>query len=192
MVARVPCITTLVGRRRGRPGDRERAHRGRAGPSRSGSKRGGRRERLRSLPTSRVGPRSPRLERGASSPGIPGQFFMLDPPGRLLPRPMYALPAPQGELALSHRPDRARARGRSARARPGDEIAVLGPLGNGFQLDVDEPAARRRRHRRSRRFPYLSEWLGRPSGGARLPERVACGGGRARAQCGGRPRADAT
>ena len=41
-----------------------------------------------------------RLERGGLDPGIPGQFFMLEPPGRLLPRPMSLCLAPEGELGF--------------------------------------------------------------------------------------------
>ena len=41
----------------------------------------------------------------------------------------------------------ARERAALCRARAGDEIAVLGPLGNGFRLDVAAAAARRRRDR---------------------------------------------
>ena len=39
-----------------------------------------------------------RVERGGLDPGIPGQFFMLEAPGRLLPRPMSLCQAPPGEL----------------------------------------------------------------------------------------------
>ena len=47
------------------------------------------RERLRLVANEPVGPYTLlRLERGVLDPGIPGQFFMLEPPGRLLPRPM--------------------------------------------------------------------------------------------------------
>jgi dihydroorotate dehydrogenase electron transfer subunit len=79
-----------------------------------------------------------RLERGGGDPGRPGQFFMLEAPGRLLPRPMSLCLAPPGELAFLIEPV-----GRGTRAlcalRPGDAIHVLGPLGNGFSLDVARP-----------------------------------------------------
>lgn len=101
-----------------------------------------------------------RLERRELDPGIPGQFFMLEAPGRLLPRPMSLCHAPPGELAFLIDPI-----GPGTRAlcelRPGDELAVLGPLGNGFRLDVERPllvgggigiAP----------LPYLSEALGGP------------------------------
>ena len=41
-----------------------------------------------------------RLERGGIDPGIPGQFFMLEAPGRLLPRALSLCLAPPGELAF--------------------------------------------------------------------------------------------
>ncbi len=79
-----------------------------------------------------------RLERGALEPGIPGQFFMLEAPGRLLPRPMSLCQAPAGELAFL-----IDAIGPGTRAlcslTPGNAIHVLGPLGNGFDLDVSKP-----------------------------------------------------
>ena len=37
-----------------------------------------------------------RLERGGLEPGVPGQFFMLEAPGRLLPRPFSLCLAPAG------------------------------------------------------------------------------------------------
>jgi len=101
-----------------------------------------------------------RVERGAIEPGIPGQFFMLTPPGRLLPRPMSLCNAPDGELGFLLDPI-----GPGTRAlvslRPGQTVSVLGPLGNGFDLDVARPllvgggigVAP---------FPYLSEALGSP------------------------------
>lgn len=79
-----------------------------------------------------------RLERGDLQPGIPGQFFMLEAPGRLLPRPMSLCQAPPGELAFLLDPI-----GPGTRAlcglHPGDAIHILGPLGNGFDLDVGQP-----------------------------------------------------
>jgi NAD(P)H-flavin reductase len=101
-----------------------------------------------------------RLERGTISPGIPGQFFMLEAPGRVLPRPMSLCLAPKGELGFLLDPIGPGTRALAALG-PGDEIHVLGPLGNGFRLDVPRPllvgggigiAP----------FPYLSEALERP------------------------------
>jgi NAD(P)H-flavin reductase len=101
-----------------------------------------------------------RVERGSLEPGIPGQFFMLSPPGRVLPRPMSLCLAPPGELAFLMD-----AIGPGTRAlcslEPGDELDVFGPLGNGFDLRVERPllvgggigVAP---------LPYLSEALGRP------------------------------
>ena len=41
-----------------------------------------------------------RVRRGFLDPGIPGQFFMLEAPGRPLPRPMSVCVAPPGELGF--------------------------------------------------------------------------------------------
>ncbi len=117
--------------------------------------------RLRVVAAEAVGPYTLlRLERGALEPGIPGQFFMLTPRGRLLPRPMSLCTAPAGELGFLIDPIGPGTRALCA-ARPGDEIGVFGPLGNGFDLDVAKPllvgggigVAP---------FPYLSEQLGAP------------------------------
>jgi dihydroorotate dehydrogenase electron transfer subunit len=101
-----------------------------------------------------------RVERGSIDPGRPGQFFMLQAPGRLLPRPMSLALAPSGELAFLIDPI-----GPGTRAlctlHAGDRIGVLGPLGNGFDLEVERPllvgggigVAP---------LPYLSEQLGSP------------------------------
>jgi dihydroorotate dehydrogenase electron transfer subunit len=79
-----------------------------------------------------------RVDRGRLEPGIPGQFFMLEAPGRLLPRPMSLCVAPPGELGFLFE-----AVGPGTRAlaalEPGGELRVLGPLGNGFRLDVGRP-----------------------------------------------------
>jgi dihydroorotate dehydrogenase electron transfer subunit len=101
-----------------------------------------------------------RVTRGSLDPGVPGQFFMLEAPGRVLPRPMSLCLAPRGELAFLIDPIGPGTRALAALA-PGDRIAVFGPLGNGFRLDVPRPllvgggigiAP----------LPYLSEALDRP------------------------------
>ena len=118
-------------------------------------------ERLSVVAVEALGPyRLLRLERGPVDPGIPGQFFMLHAPGRLLPRPMSLCLAPPGELwfLLDVIGPGTRA---LAETEPGEEIGALGPLGNGFRLDVARPllvgggigVAP---------FPYLSERLPRP------------------------------
>ena len=120
-----------------------------------------RRERLSVAANERVGPYMLlRVGRGGFDPGRPGQFFMLEAPGRLLPRPMSLCLAPSSELAFL-----IDAIGPGTQAlcalEPGEELHVLGPLGNGFDLEVERPllvgggigiAP----------LPYLSECLGSP------------------------------
>ncbi|MBV8064143.1 MAG: dihydroorotate dehydrogenase electron transfer subunit, partial [Actinobacteria bacterium] len=79
-----------------------------------------------------------RLDRGTLDPGAPGQFFMLEAPGRLLPRALSLCLAPTGELAFLLD---AVGPGTAALCalEPGDRIHVFGPLGNGFRLDVGRP-----------------------------------------------------
>jgi NAD(P)H-flavin reductase len=79
-----------------------------------------------------------RLARGGLDPGVPGQFFMLEAPGRLLPRPFSLCLAPAGELAFLVDPIGPGTEALCA-LRPGDEIRVLGPLGRGYRLDVEQP-----------------------------------------------------
>jgi dihydroorotate dehydrogenase electron transfer subunit len=79
-----------------------------------------------------------RLDRGDLEPGVPGQFFMLEAPGRLLPRPMSLCLAPPGELAFLIDPIGS-GTGALCALEPGDEIHVFGPLGNGFDLAVARP-----------------------------------------------------
>jgi dihydroorotate dehydrogenase electron transfer subunit len=98
-----------------------------------------RRERLRVLGTEAVGLYVLlRVERGEVDPGVPGQFFMLEAPGRLLPRALSLCLAPSGELAFLIDPI-----GPGTEAlcelELGDAIHVFGPLGNGFRLDVERP-----------------------------------------------------
>jgi NAD(P)H-flavin reductase len=120
-----------------------------------------RRERVAVLANEAVGPYAlVRLTRGRLEPGVPGQFFMLEAPGRLLPRPFSLCLAPRRELGFLVD---AVGPGTLAIAalEPGEEIAVTGPMGKGFDLDVERPllvgggigiAP----------FPYLSERLGGP------------------------------
>ena len=117
--------------------------------------------RLSVLAREEVGPYTLlRVERSSVDPGVPGQFFMLEAPGRLLPRPMSLCLAPRGELAFLIDPIGPGTRALCALER-GDRVGVLGPLGNGFRLDVERPllvgggigiAP----------LPYLSEALGAP------------------------------
>lgn len=98
-----------------------------------------RRERRSVVAVEAVGPYTLlRLDRGGLEPGIPGQFFMLEAPGRVLPRPLSLCLAPRGELGFLLD---AVGPGTTAlcELQPGDRIHVLGPLGNGFRLDVRKP-----------------------------------------------------
>ncbi len=98
-----------------------------------------RRERRRVVAVEPVGPYVlVRLERGTLDPGAPGQFFMLEAPGRVLPRPMSLCLAPRGELAFLLDPIGPGTTAIAA-AEPGDALHVFGPLGNGFRLDVPRP-----------------------------------------------------
>src|SRR5262245_49605316 len=97
------------------------------------------RERLEIVGNEAVGPYTLlRVVRGGIDPGAPGQFFMLEAPGRLLPRPMSLCMAPAGELGFLIDAVGPGTQALCA-ARPGESIHVLGPLGNGFRLDVDRP-----------------------------------------------------
>jgi NAD(P)H-flavin reductase len=104
-----------------------------------------------------------RVGRGELDAGIPGQFFMLEAPGRVLPRPMSVCLATPRELAFLIDPIGPGTRALCA-LEPGEELHVLGPLGNGFRLDVERPllvgggigVAP---------LPYLSERLSRRGGG---------------------------
>ena len=98
-----------------------------------------RRERLTVRSSEAVGPYALlRVERGGLDPGVPGQFFMLEAPGRLLPRPMSLCLAPTRELGFLVDPIGPGTEALAA-LEAGDSIHVLGPLGNGYRLDVDRP-----------------------------------------------------
>src|SRR5205823_3803011 len=100
-----------------------------------------------------------RLERGALDPGIPGQFFMIQPPGRLLPRPMSLCLAPEAELGFLIDPVGPGTRALCS-ARPRAQLGVLGPLGSGFQR-VPNPLLVGGGIGMAP-FPYLSQWLDEP------------------------------
>ena len=116
---------------------------------------------LRVTGTEPIGPYTLlRVASGAIAAGVPGQFFMLHPPGRVLPRPMSLCLAEAGELCFLIDPI-----GPGTRAlcelEVGESLHVLGPLGNGFDLAVPRPllvgggigVAP---------FPYVSQVLGGP------------------------------
>ena len=120
-----------------------------------------RREALKVVANVAVGPYALiRVERGGLDPGVPGQFFMLEAPGRPLPRPMSLCQAPPGELSFL-----LEAVGPGTRAlaavQPGQEINIFGPLGNGYRLDVEQPLLVGGGVGLAP-FPYLSEQLGGP------------------------------
>ena len=101
-----------------------------------------------------------RLDRGELDPGVPGQFFMLEAPGRLLPRALSLCLAPPGELAFL-----LEAVGPGTEAlcalQAGERIHVFGPLGNGFRLDVERPLLVGGGIGMAP-LPYLAEKIGRP------------------------------
>ena len=98
-----------------------------------------RRERRSVVAAEAIGPYAlVRVTRGSLEPGIPGQFFMLEAPGRVLPRPMSLCLAPRGELAFLLDPIGPGTRALAA-LEPNDRLHVFGPLGNGFRLDVERP-----------------------------------------------------
>jgi NAD(P)H-flavin reductase len=108
-----------------------------------------------------IGPyRLLRLERGPLEPGVPGQFFMLEAPGRLLPRPMSLCQAPPAELAFLLDPIGPGTRALAA-LEAGEAISVLGPLGNGFDLDLARPLLVAGGIGIAP-MPYLAEALGHP------------------------------
>ena len=120
-----------------------------------------RREALRVVAVEQVGAYTLlRVARGSLDPGTPGQFFMLTAPQRLLPRPMSVCAAPPGELWFLIDAIGPGTLGLCT-LEQGDAVQALGPLGNGFRLDVEQPllvgggigiAP----------LPYLSEALGGP------------------------------
>jgi dihydroorotate dehydrogenase electron transfer subunit len=101
-----------------------------------------------------------RVERGGIDPGIPGQFFMLEAPGRVLPRPMSLCLAPPDELGFLFEPIGPGTRA-LAELAPGDPLGILGPLGNGFDLGVERPLLVGGGIGMAP-LPYLSETLARP------------------------------
>ena len=118
-------------------------------------------ERLTVVSSEPIGPyRLVRLKRSGLEAGTPGQFFMLEAPGRVLPRPFSLCLAPEGELGFLVDPIGPGTRAIAALA-PGDSIRVTGPLGNGFDLSHAPPLMVAGGIGIAP-FPYLSERLGRP------------------------------
>src|SRR5213592_5050132 len=87
-----------------------------------------RRERLSVVANEQVGPYTLlRVTRGGIDPGVPGQFFMLEAPGRLLPRPMSLCLAPTSELGFLIDPIGPGTKALCALGH-GDAVTVLSPL----------------------------------------------------------------
>ncbi len=101
-----------------------------------------------------------RLDRGGIDPGVPGQFFMLEAPGRVLPSALSLCLAPRGELAFLLEAVGPGTEALCALER-GDRIHVFGPLGHGFRLDVERPLLVGGGIGMAP-LPYLSERIGNP------------------------------
>ena len=129
-----------------------------------------------------------RLERGELDPGAPGQFFMLEAPGRLLPRALSLCLAPPGELAFLIDPIGPGTQALCELER-GDEIHVFGPLGHGFRLDVARPLLVGGGIGMAP-LPVSRRGAPLPAGRARLPHGRARGSGRASARRGDCDRPD--
>lgn len=79
-----------------------------------------------------------RFERGGLDAGLPGQFFMLDLPGHIMPRPFSICVAEAGELGFLIDPVGPATRLLCELER-GQVLTLFGPLGNGFRTDVKRP-----------------------------------------------------
>ena len=121
-----------------------------------------RRERLPVVGVEAVGPYTLlRLARGALDPGGPGQFFMLEAPGRVLPRRALALPRAARRARVPDRPGRpgdagarrARAGRRDRRLRPARATASASTSAGRCSSAAGSAIAP---------LPYLSEALERP------------------------------
>src|SRR3954467_13251682 len=121
-----------------RRGTRKRS-RFRSGSGRRRSGASPRPGRLRVAGVAPIGPYTLlRFERGGIEPGSPGQFFMLEAPGRLLPRAFSLCLARARELSFLIDPVGPGTELLCTLGR-GDAIHVFGPLGHGFRLDVERP-----------------------------------------------------
>ena len=192
------CRASPRSRARRRPSTRSRTRaprrrsrcRSGSGPARDG--RGARRDgrELRVTGTEPIGPYTLlRVAAGPLEPGVPGQFFMLHPPGHVLPRPMSLCLAEAGELVLPDRPDRSghadalQPRGRatrctcSARSATASTSRCRGRCSSAAGSAMAPLPVRRAGARRAARDPRL------PLGAPRR-------GGRARSRRRGRARAD--
>lgn len=100
------------------------------------------------------------IDKGGLDAGVPGQFFMVEAPGRLLPRPLSLCCERPGALGFLLEAVGPGTRAIAA-AEPGDRLRLLGPLGNGFDLAV-ERALLVGGGIGVAPLPYLSAALGRP------------------------------
>ena len=146
-----------------------------------------RRERRNVVGVESVGPYVlVRVDRGGLDAGTPGQFFMLDAPGRVLPRPMSLCLAPPGELGFLLDPI---GPGTCALAElePGESIHVVRSARKGLPARRRPAGARGRRHR-DRTVAVSLRSARATTRSARLQIRVARRSRCARSECRGRDR----
>ena len=100
-----------------------------------------RRETLAVSGVDRIGPYSlVRVRRGSLESGVPGQFFMLSPPGRLLPRPMSLCLATRKEIGFLIDPIGPGTRALAELVR-NQRVAVLGGSGGSFISEAADSGA---------------------------------------------------
>ena len=101
-----------------------------------------------------------RVDRGGLEAGLPGQFFMLDVPGHIVPRPFSICLAERSDLSFLINPVGPATRDLCELER-GQKVGLFGPLGNGFRTDVKRPLLVGGGIGMAP-LPYLSEMLGHP------------------------------
>ena len=70
---------------------------------------------------------------------MPGQFFMLEAPGPSLAAALLRLSRAARASSASSSTSIGPGTEAIAAVEPGDEVAVFGPLGNGYRLEVEKP-----------------------------------------------------
>ena len=133
---------------------------------------------------------APARARRRSSPGRPGSSSCSRRPGGVLPRPMSLCLAPPGELALPHRPDRARARARSARSSRATRSTCSARSATA-STSTSRGRCSSAAGSGSRRCRTSSEALGRSAGAPRVPDARTTPRRRRSSRTRGRGRADA-